>query len=101
MRRVKPKGGTFFLENAKKGILGGFMHRPGWFDSALQHQPLPQARGVPGPLRRIKYEDDELYEKLSQKHPELWDNTIVNMVADERGRRSFSFLFFFFFSFFS
>lgn len=101
-------GGLAFLQRARNGIQGGFQFRPPWFDAMVQHQPLPLPKGqgeagvmglgVPffpwplnrllpsGKLRPLSYPEDRLIARLQRDHPELWTNTVINMIPDDHGR---------------
>jgi hypothetical protein len=89
---VKPKftkasmrGGMAFLQRARNAIEGGFMYRPSWFEATVQHQPSERPRAHSGNVARVEYPEDRLMAVISKKHPELWQNTIINLVPDGLG----------------
>lgn len=61
------------------------MYRPAWFDTMVQYQPAEPPKAQRSNLQPLEYAEDRLLAVLAKKHPELWLNTIVNMVPDELG----------------
>jgi hypothetical protein len=89
---VKPKfskatmrGGMAFLQRARNAIDGGFMYRPSWFDAAVQYQPAERPHAHAGNLAPLMYPEDKLMEVIRRNHPDLWSNTIINLIPDAMG----------------
>ncbi len=90
---VKPKftplsmrGGVAFLQRARNAIEGGFMFRPSWFETMAQHQPDEPPKAHRDNVRALEYPEDRLLEVVARNHPDLWENTIINLVPDDMGR---------------
>lgn len=86
MRKVPKVGGVAFLQRARNGVASGFMYRPGWFDAMVQYQPMERPHAHDGNLAQLVYPEDRLIARLAREHPELWENTIINLIPDDLGR---------------
>lgn len=61
------------------------MFRPPWFDAVVQYQPPEPPKADKSNLQPIEFPEDRLLAVLSKKHPELWSNTVINLVPDDMG----------------
>ena len=66
------------------------MYRPAWFDAAVQYQPSEPPKAERSNLRPIEYAEDRLLAVLAKKHPELWTDTIINLVPDAQGHVNYT-----------
>ncbi len=79
------RGGMAFLQRARNAVEGGFMHRPGWFEAMAQYQPPEMPKSQRSNVAALLYPEDRLLHVLARTHPELWTNTVVNLVPDALG----------------
>lgn len=66
------------------------MFRPSWFDAAVQYQPAEPPKAEKSNVKPLEYPEDRLLATLAKRHPELWSNTIINMVPDEMGHVNYT-----------